>query len=480
MSEGQLKNDVAGEKLLRYFAPRTILYDVIVVYPHSLKGETSGEVDGLSARSMVMPVRVVYIPAQFKNKIAGQHEYLRSIGLGPDEVRFVKIPPGSSLLEAGLNDIDTRGETPAKSPLTLYGQSEGTQRVFEKRARARVKKSRTLSLSAALQKEKSSRGLSPLLVSGTAEGAANNKLFLRTVLSNRLKDTSDLNIDFLGVLHGQRIDDPALLTSVDKLLSKATGHAVVVKVVNWFSSDFVGFCSSTKEVMAFIRKTRNTFQKRFKDIEPDFLIEEDLSSEKDIEMSAQFLVDDAGEASFIRCTKNVVQSSMYGLRWRGNVVSGDSRHFLNNVSPADIKKITRVAEYFAKLGHRGYMGLDLLKLSSGALKLLEMNGRITGAAGALLALEKLMRQQQTTDLTVAHLQEIAPDPSLKLRNFEVLRTSIADLLYTNESSFGIVPTLVTPLPKHFGALFVGKNMEHVRTLQKELYTRLRIADRLVL
>ena len=476
-----------GQKLLDYFAPMVVVNDVIGAFPYGMTSEGMQGDAALAARALMMPVKAAYIPSEYENIMAGQHEYLASIGIGPKEVRFVHLAEGETLFEAAMRDIEVRGEKSEQSPLTLYGQSKRIQKTFEDRAQTILTEATdSLSVSATVRQLKSEQGLATLRTSGTTEGVANNKLFLRTILAKRLGDDgkapSSLNVDFVPVTRGQDINDPMWESSVETLLAKENKHSVLVKPTHWDSGDLIRFCSSLQEVKSYIEEVRQKYRDEYPDIQPDFVVEEDLSSERDTELSAQFLVDKQGRATFLRSTKNLMESNRAKsvLRWRGNIVGGTPEDSMNTAFTKDIPRLTQIAEYYAKLGYRGYLGFDLMRLKSGDIKVLEMNGRVTAATGPVLILEQLTKRQGTPEMVVAYIQQVSPSLTANIKSFQELKNALGDLVYDNSKSAGVIPALVTKLPSQFGAIIVAKDIQEAREMQQRLYNRLGVQDTLEL
>ena len=294
---------------------------------------------------------------------------------------------------------------------------------------------------------KRDRGLPTLRSSGTTEGVANNKLFLRKILADRLgdtgKDPKSINIDFVPVIRDQNIDDQLWENQVNALLSRGGKNSVVIKATTWGSGNFIRFCSNLQEVKYFIEEVREQYRIEYPGMKPDFVVEEDFSAEKDSELSAQFLIENDGGVTFGRAARNIVGDGSAGSKfhWRGNVVAGNPNDSINRQIAEHVPQIKKVAEYYAKLGYRGYLGFDLLHLRSGQIKILEINARITGAMAPLLMLEQLIRRQRTRNIVVGYIEDIEPGVDTEIKNFKQLKVALGDLIYDDARGTGIDPHL---------------------------------------
>jgi hypothetical protein len=400
---------------------------------------------------------------------------MRDIGIGPKEVRFVPTPPGTLLIDAAWNDLAKRGETQDSIQLSLFGQSSETQRLFLEQIRAASEEYGipTRREQFTIRELKKSVGIHPTLrLAGTTEGMANNKLFLRLMMERRLQqrrdDPSSLNIDFVPVPQGQDVQQPIWEAAVKKLLEKNGKHSVIVKATNSASGDALDFFSNLRDVQEFIMRHRRG--------NPDiqFVVEEDCRREKEEEMSAQFLVKSNGEVVYLGATQNLVKKNERGheVVHQGNIIAGDPNHRINTKLNRHIERLKQIVEYFAKLGYRGYIGLDLLVLKSGAIKVLEGNARITGATYPLLILEQIAKQKGTRDFVVFATNTITPMGSDRPRTFKELKEKLDGLMYEPGNKAGVIPVLVSTLPEKFGAAIVAPDTGQAIQILEMVHSRL--------
>lgn len=438
--------------LTDYCSGRTGILDVAAAYPDIRGIDTSA----YACRGIVFPLPQLILPSRYEGIIQGQLEFLRDIGIGPKEVLYLDIPEGGTLLDAGHANL--RPTNPNAS-LLIHGHSENTRRAFSEAA------PHILSPEATERDLRQKLGLHTTYKTGGTNQPGNSKALLRRMLERSSarnmkfgQDLSRFGIDFVHI--PKSLPDTAdWSTAVEALLNKR--GSVIVKATNSASGDRIGFFSSFAAILSFVNDARKTLP----DIE--FVVEEDLRSERSREMSAQYLIGDDGVPQFLSFTENIVQPTGPNgapAAW-GNALTPDPKHSINTILEPHRNSLDLIAQRYSKLGYRGYMSLDLMLLKDDSLKVLEANLRLTGATAPLVIQEQLLQQGMPTDRLLLstnsiHLIQDAATPL----TFLDLQTRLDSLLYDSQTHTGVIPVLVSTLPDKVGLVVVARDLEGARNI----------------
>jgi hypothetical protein len=188
----------------------------------------------------------------------------------------------------------------------------------------------------------------------------------------------------------------------------------------------------------------------------DFFIYEEFKK-VNIEASAQFLVlkrpGEESEIKFLSFTKQIINKVSH----EGNILTNDVGSKLSHLIPKNkLNNLKMLVKGFAdKNGYKGYVGVDFGITKKGESVIFEFNSRITGSTYPLLVLRQLERHG-FKKIYIATSNSVKPKSVVQ--NTDQLLTILKKnkLLFDLKSKKGLIPTLVTTLPKKVGFVSVGK------------------------
>lgn len=456
--------------LLKFFERKAVVHDVGTTYPDL-------EVEGIehyATRSLLVPGQAVYLDAKSKGMVGGLQEYYRSIGIGPQEVRYVTVGEGQTLTEQAMKDLVERSVDDLPQ-VSFFGQSQEVQEGLL--AGMNVDGSDNAKIIEAKQK----LGLPPILVSDVDKSPLNSKSWVRGLLDLHA-DLHSLNVAHVRVPADQNLREPSFESEVDRVLQQR--GSVYVKRVNAASGEGLCQAVNVQDAISFIEAERKQYP------EASFVIEEDLTKEKERERSAQFLIDEGSEGiplvRFLGMTENIVK----GKSHQGNLITTDLNDSVNKISPEQERSLGEIASYMADCGYRGYLSLDLIELKGDEprpLKVLEANVRITGATYPLLVRQQLLdagliEENKTTVLRSCNTIKVDVTQHPDVKTFEALEGVLKEKgwLYTRENERGVIPTLIAldgeprqkkdgsmmEAPHKFGIVTVAHSAQEAEEVEK--------------
>ncbi len=461
MSNVEVRDNVIPERgsIVERFRDKTVITEPLLHYPDLQK--TVKGVVYYSDRSLILPSKRTIVARTDKTEHFAQPlmQYYTDNCIGARNYDVVDTSTNKSTLETVLATVKTKEELMGYAPLLLFAQSPESQEIFERIAENIYPE---LPKGKGVFKVKNILGL-PILRSTDVSGGwkSDTEQFVGNVMNDDvmlrrflLKKYPELTMP-ARIIMRENINK----RSIDNFF--AQNSAGYIKYSGSASGSGIKRVQSYNDVRDFILNHHNV---------PAFVLTADISQQCLMNMTVQFYIDHDGIAHGEGVTQQIVDRAT-GTTHQGNLISSDSLDAVNSIDNNQLGRLRCAIQELAGRARDTHIGVDVFRTDDG-LKVIEINGRMTGAIHPIALMDQLrVLTNDRRPITVLSINTVQPQRIYN--SFSELQSDFGEYLFSlkkfhSDGHGGIVPTLVQTLPEKMGAAIVGKNIDDVKEMAQVL------------